>query len=152
MNFENLIVKESNNDICKSLRYFIGEKEIAYIEYQIYEDLDDLQYIEGIILPQNIIENYNSNVVLNHINVSNAFRNTGIGTHILTKFLEKFNNYDFVILQIASTSGNLEERKEANEIKLPKFYSKFGFKKDTNIRTSLFGMKNTETFYIKINN
>lgn len=42
MNFENLIVKESNNDICKSLRYFIGEKEIAYIEYQIYEDLDDL--------------------------------------------------------------------------------------------------------------
>lgn len=152
MNFENLIVKESNNDICKSLRYFIGEKEIAYIEYQIYEDLDDLQYIEGIVLPQNIIENYNSGVVLNHINVSNSFRNTGIGTHILTKFLEKFNNYDFVILQIASTSGNLEERKEANEIKLPKFYSKFGFKKDINIRTSLFGMKNTETFYIKINN
>lgn len=140
----------TENPVTKTIQYHINDKIIGVIEYQTYNNLVDLQYIEDIEFPENIISKYNTGVVLNRIQLDKEFRNMGIGTQILSEFLQKFKKYDLVVLQLASTAGTLQEKNFFNKNVLPKFYSKFGFKKNTKIKSKTMGIKTT-SYWIKIN-
>ena len=140
----------TENPVAKTIQYRINDKIIGVIEYQTYNNLVDLQYIEDIEFPENIINKYNTVVVLNRIQLDKEFRNMGIGTQILSEFLQKFKKYDLVVLQLASTAGTFQEKNFFNKNVLPKFYSKFGFKKNTKIKSKTMGIKTT-SYWIKIN-
>lgn len=140
----------TENPVAKTIQYRINDKIIGVIEYQTYNNLVDLQYIEDIEFPENIINKYNTGVVLNRIQLDKEFRNMGIGTQILSEFLQKFKKYDLVVLQLASTAGTFQEKNFFNKNVLPKFYSKFGFKKNTKIKSKTMGIKTTN-YWIKIN-
>lgn len=140
----------TENPVAKTIQYRINDKIIGVIEYQTYNNLVDLQYIEDIEFPENIINKYNTGVVLNRIQLDKEFRNMGIGTQILSEFLQKFKKYDLVVLQLASTAGTFQEKNFFNKNVLPKFYSKFGFKKNTKIKSKTMGIKTT-SYWIKIN-
>lgn len=140
----------TENPVAKTIQYRINDKIIGVIEYQTYNNLIDLQYIEDIEFPENIISKYNTGVVLNRIQLDKEFRNMGIGTQILSEFLQKFKKYDLVVLQLASTAGTFQEKNFFNKNILPKFYSKFGFKKNTKIKSKTMGIKTT-SYWIKIN-
>lgn len=140
----------TENPVIKTIQYRINDKIIGVIEYQTYNNLVDLQYIEDIEFPENIINKYNTGVVLNRIQLDKEFRNMGIGTQILSEFLQKFKKYDLVVLQLASTAGTFQEKNFFNKNVLPKFYSKFGFKKNTKIKSKSMGIKTT-SYWVKIN-
>lgn len=140
----------TENPVAKTIQYRINDKIIGVIEYQTYNNLVDLQYIEDIEFPENIINKYNTGVVLNRIQLDKEFRNMGIGTQILSEFLQKFKKYDLVVLQLASTAGTFQEKNFFNKNILPKFYSKFGFKKNTKIKSKTMGIKTT-SYWVKIN-
>lgn len=140
----------TENPVAKTIQYRINDKIIGVIEYQTYNNLIDLQYIEDIEFPENIISKYNTGVVLNRIQLDKEFRNMGIGTQILSEFLQKFKKYDLVVLQLASTAGTFQEKNFFNKNVLPKFYSKFGFKKNIKIKSKTMGIKTT-SYWVKIN-
>lgn len=140
----------TENPVAKTIQYRINDKIIGVIEYQTYNNLVDLQYIEDIEFPENIISKYNTGVILNRIQLDKEFRNMGIGTQILSEFLQKFKKYDLVVLQLASTAGTFQEKNFFNKNVLPKFYSKFDFKKNTKIKSKTMGIKTT-SYWIKFN-
>lgn len=149
-NMEKINKTYTENPVTKTIQYRINDKIIGVIEYQTYNNLVDLQYIEDIEFPENIINKYNTGVVLNRIQLDKEFRNMGIGTQILSEFLQEFKKYDLVVLQLASTAGTFQEKNFFNKNVLPKFYSKFGFKKNTKIKSKSMGIKTT-SYWVKIN-
>lgn len=149
-NMGNISKTYTENPVTKTIQYYIDNNFIGVIEYQIYNNLVDLQFIEDIEFPEEIIKKYHTGVVLNRIQLDKNYRNLGIGTQILFEFLQEFKKFDLVVLQLSSTAGTLQEKNFFNKNVLPKFYSKFGFKKNTKIKSRTIGIKTT-SYWIKFN-